>query len=158
MQRMKSARKSLTHYAISGVVVVILGTQTVVSIVGMGGAGWPMISYGMYTSLHYDGERLDHDYLVSAVLEDSSEIEINRDEIGMVFGPFQYNVFLPIKRNDRDALAPIVRDLCRRWNNRIVALRARDLGFAITRQGVIDGLPPVELGRVDVTCARRGPQ
>jgi len=143
----------LTHHAISGVIVVILGTQTVVTIGGLGEKGWPIITYGMYSTPHYEGERLDHGYVVSAVLEDSSEIDIDPDEIGMGFWLFHINVFAPIIRNARDVLTPTVRDFCRRWDNRIVALRARDLGVAITRQGVIEDLPPMELGRIDVTCA-----
>ena len=149
---MKLARQRLTHHAISGVIVVILGTQTFVSIVGLGGAGWPIIHYPMYSGPKYEGARLNHGSAVSAVLEDSSEIDIDPDEMHIGFWDFHYQISQPIIDNAQDVLTPAMRDLCRRWDNKIVALKARDLGVAITRQGVIE-LPPIELGKIDVTCA-----
>lgn len=154
---MNQVEQRFACWAVSGFIILILASQVFANVYGAYLKGWPIITYPMYSKPHYDGERLDHDYLVSAVLDDQTEVAIDRVEMGMNFWMFHSNVFLPIKLKKIDLLIAIVNDVCSRYDNRVIALTARDLGMAITRDGPVDGLPPIELGRVDVTCDGNGP-
>ena len=149
---MNLLKQSLAHWAVSGFIVVILGVQGLVTIFSAYLQTWPLISYHMYSRAHYDGERLDHDYNVSAVLDNLDEVKIDPDDVNMKFWIFHNNIFLALRRNRVEDLAPIINNICNRYDNRVIALTVRDLGIAITRDGPVEGLPPAEFGRIDVTC------
>jgi hypothetical protein len=153
--RTTSAKHRLSYYAISGVIALILGTQAIVTVVDTGGRGWPMITYPMYSQPRYDGDRLDHDYVVSAVLADTTHVKIDRYETGMSRWVFNNNIVAPIIRKESlDKLTAVIIKYCNRYDDKVIALKVRDLGLSITRHGLMEGLPSIELGSIEVTCDR----
>ena len=145
-------KQSLPYWAVSGFIVVILGLQAYATTFTAYLKSWPLISYPMYSSAHYDGERLDHAYDTYAVLDNLDEVKIAPDDVHMMFWAFHNKIFLTLRKQKVEELAPVINDLCEKYDDRVIALTVRDLGIAISRDGPVEGLPPAEFGRVNVTC------
>jgi hypothetical protein len=137
---------------VSGVIVVVLGTQFVAGLVDTGRWGWPIIAYPMYQTPHYENDRVLHDVSVYAELDGGTRSPIKREQLGMQFWVFDKNVVEPIRTNDRALLNPLVDRLCAESESRLRRLVYEDLGVAVTRAGPVFGLEPIKLGSLEVTC------
>jgi hypothetical protein len=91
---------------------------------------------------------------VYAILRDSQRVPLTRDQLGMDFWAFFYNVVAPIKNANYKSLRPFAGLMCARFEGEIVALEVRDLGVAISRNGPVFGLDPVVLATADIACQR----
>ena len=141
--------------AITAIIVIVLGTQAIAGLVDTGRWGWPILAYPMYEEAHYDGERILYDARTHIVLADGTRVELTRDELGMSFWIYWQNVVQPIY-NGGDLLkplAPLIAQVCRRFDGRVARLEIEDMGVAIRRDGPVFGLPPVILGSTDVECS-----
>jgi hypothetical protein len=87
--------------AVSVVVVAILGTQFALLFFEPRQRGWPMVTYPMYASARYDGDRFD-DFKAYAVLKDGTKVEVDPGELGMPYWIFHKNVLLPLLSKDGD--------------------------------------------------------
>lgn len=137
---------------ISIVIVFILVTQLIAGLVNTGKWGWPFLAYPMYSTAHYDGERVVYDVKVYGVLKDLSRIELKRSDLGMDFWVFRYNVVQPIRHGYLSALSPIIDLLCRQNRGDLIRLEYEDMGVAISRTGLVYGLEPVVVESFDVSC------
>jgi hypothetical protein len=144
--------EALTKILISAVIIVILATQAVAGFIDPGKWGWPMIAYPMYKKAHFEGERLNHDVNVYAQLSDGTRTEINRNDLGMDFWIFHYNVVGPIGQGRSEPLAPLVQRYCRESDNQLIKFQVEDKGVAIGRDGPIEGLPPQLVSEIAVAC------
>jgi hypothetical protein len=137
----------------SVVIFTVLAIQLVVGFVDTGRWGWPFIAYPMYKTAHYDGERLDHDRAVYAILRDSQRVQLTREQLGMDFWMFYYNVVVPIV-SARHRLRSFAGLMCARFEGALVALEVTDVGVAISRDGPVIGLDPVVLATASIACQR----
>jgi hypothetical protein len=134
------------------VIVVILGTQAVVGFLDTGKWGWPMLAYPMYKKAFFEGDRLNHDVNVYALLSDGTRTEIKRDDLGMSFWIFHYNVVGPIGQGRSEPLAPLVQRYCRESDNQLIKFQVEDKGVAISRDGPVEGLLPQLVSEMGVSC------
>jgi hypothetical protein len=141
-----------TKVLISAVIVVILGTQAVVGFLDTGKWGWPILAYPMYKKVFFEGDRLNHDVNVYALLSDGTRTEIKRDDLGMSFWIFWYNVVGPIGQGRGELLAPLVQQYCRESDNQLIKFQVEDKGVAISRDGPVEGLPPQLVSEMGVSC------
>jgi hypothetical protein len=81
--------------AVSAVIVVILGTQFGLLFIETRQYAWPMVTYPMYSTARYDGDRFD-DFKVYAALKDGTKVEVDPGELGMRYWIFQKNVLNPL--------------------------------------------------------------
>lgn len=137
---------------VSSFILIVLGLQTYASLTNTGSRGWPFIAYPMYRNAHHDGERIHHDFTLYAVLPGGERIEVQRDDLGLNFWLFYKHVFLPMRDGKREVLQPIANEYCRKHGRRIVGLVIEDKGVALSRDGMIEGLPPEVVASADVTC------
>jgi hypothetical protein len=150
---MTLSRDAIGRYVVSAIVVGILSIQAVAGFVETGRWGWPLLAYPMYKTAHYEGDRLDDDLAVYAVMADSSRVEVKRSDLNMVFFVFWYNVVQPIRYGQLDLLEPVVQRYCKQFDNQVIKLQAEDLGIAIGRDGPIEGLPPEIHFETEVSCS-----
>jgi hypothetical protein len=146
------SRAVLARYSVSAIIVVILATQAFAGFVNTGRWGWPMIAYPMYSTAHFEGERLNHDLTAHAVLADSTRVPMGRDDVDMAFWIYWYNVVQAIRQGDLTRLEPVLRRYCQEFDNQVVRFVVEDSGVAIGRDGPVEGLPPETIYETDVTC------
>lgn len=149
---MTRSRHAIGRFLVSALVVGILSIQAVAGFVETGRWGWPLLAYPMYKWPHYEGERLNHDLVTYAVLTDSSRVEVKRDDLGMDFWIYWYNVVQPIRHARLDLLKPVLQRYCGKFDGRVTKLQAEDLGIAIGRDGPVEGLPRQIRYELDVSC------
>jgi hypothetical protein len=137
---------------VSVIIFALLSVQAVAGFVDTGRWGWPLLAYPMYRTAHYEGERLRVDLIAYAVLADSTRVRLDRSDLNMNFWLYWYNVVTPIENARLDLLEPVLRRYCDESDNRVVKLQLEDLGYAIGRDGPIQGLPPKVMAEMDVTC------
>lgn len=137
---------------ISVVIVTVLSLQALVGFSYTGVQTWPFMAYPMYRGAHYDGERLRYDFTVYAELDDSSEVVITPEDLGLSWWAFRENVVHALYRNDRAVVQGLIDAHCERTGQRIVGLRMEDLGRAVSRDGLVEGLPPEVVASMSVTC------
>jgi hypothetical protein len=150
---MTQSRDALGKPLISAIIVVILATQTVVGLVDTGKWGWPMLAYPMYKKAYFEGDRLNHDVSVYALLSDGTRTEIKRSDLDMSFWIFWYNVATPIALHRADLLEPVVQLYCQEFSNQVTKLQVEDKGVAIGRDGPVEGLPPQVMSEIEVSCS-----
>lgn len=138
---------------ISVVIVAVLSLQALVGFSYGGVQAWPFMAYPMYRGAHYDGERLRYDFTVYAELDDASEVVIAPEDLGLSWWAFRENVVHALYRDDRAVVQGLIDAHCRRTGQRIVGLRMEDLGFAVSRDGLVKGLPPEVVASMPVRCA-----
>jgi len=146
------SKNATAKFFVSAVVVVILSTQAVAGFVNTGKWGWPILPYPMYHSAHFEGDRLDHEFSVFAILSDGRRVPIKQSDMNMNFHLFRFNVVQPIEAADVDALGPVIDKYCELHDDQVVKLQVEDQGVAIGRDGPVEGLPPEILGMLDVSC------
>lgn len=150
------SRNRFWRMFVSTVVLIVLPTQLIASLIDTGRWGWPFITYPMYANAHYEGERLKYDVRAFAVLEDSSRIEIKREQLNMrqrwQFYLFQKHVWFPIRDGDKELLEPLIRKYCDLSNGKLVRLELEDLGIAVTKEGPVSGLKPNVFSPLNVSC------
>lgn len=130
------------------VIVTILGVQFV------GGFGfrraefWPFLTYPMYASPRYDGDRFD-EYQLFAETEDGERIALNAREFGYSYWLFRENAHAEVLRGR--VPHAVLAEACARHGGGIRDLVLEDMGYFITRDGPVTGTPE-ELRRVSVSC------
>jgi hypothetical protein len=108
---------------------------------------WPFLDYPMYAPPRYEGESIDQ-YFVFGTLEDSSEVPIRPDDLGLDFWLFSgitqgIGVVPALLRHDTKRIQDYI-DLYRsRHNKRLVALRLENHPLILLRGGVKPGTPQV---------------
>jgi hypothetical protein len=65
--------------AVSGVIVAVLTLQSFAGFVDTGRWGWPFVAYPMYSEAHFENERVQYDWMVYAILADSTEVIVKPD-------------------------------------------------------------------------------
>jgi hypothetical protein len=136
----------------SVVIVVVLSLQALVGFSYTGVQAWPFMAYPMYRGAHYADERLRHDFTVYAELDDASEVVLTPEDLGLSWWTFRENVVHALYRDDRAVVQGLIDDHCRRTGQRIVGLRMEDLGYAVSRDGLVEGLPPEVIATMPVRC------
>jgi hypothetical protein len=138
--------------AVSAVIVVILGLQTFASFRDPAQWGWPFLAYPMYRGAHYEGERLRHDFTTYAIVDDSSRMVVTPQDLGMTWWWFRANVVDIMLRQDQAALKAIAKQICETSGRSVQALELEDMGVAVGRNGLQDGLSPEVVSTVKVSC------
>ena len=136
--------------AISGLIIAILGLQTVAGFVNTGRWGWPFIAYPMYKTAHFEGERLLHEYKVFATHANSSEDLISAGDVP--FWIFKFKMVDGLTNGDRASVQPLVAAYCERTGKEVIAVRVEDTGLELTRNGIVRGLPPKTLAKMQIGC------
>jgi hypothetical protein len=136
--------------AISCLIIGILGLQTFASFVNPGRWGWPFIAYPMYKAAHHGGERILYDHKVFARHADSSEALMSAGNIP--FWIFKHKMVDGLMTGDRASVQPLVTTHCTRTGKRVVSVRVEDMGVALSRNGVVRGLPPRTLATMSIAC------
>jgi hypothetical protein len=160
---------------VSLVIVTILGLQAFASVFNPSVLGFPFVAYPMYRAMHYEGDRVLYNTVVYAVDENGDQVRLRPEHVGMSWWLFQRHVVNPMLaiggwQGDRRTTKPVPQQLidnrvlsvrkavdayCERTGRRLVRLRMEDLGVAVGRQGMVDGLPPIELASVPITCSEK---
>ena len=160
---------------VSLAIVTILGLQVFAGFFNPSVLGFPFVAYPMYRAAHYDGDRILYDTVVYAVDENGQEAQLRPEDAGLSWWLFRRYVVNPMLRiggweRDRPTAASApqhaidewmtsvrmaVDAYCQRTGRRVVRLRMEDLGIAVGREGMVDGLPPRELSSVDITCPEK---
>jgi hypothetical protein len=160
---------------ISLIIVTILSLQAFASFFNPSVLGFPFVAYPMYRIAHYEGDRILYDTTVYAVNKDGQEVQFKPEDAGMSWWLFRRHVVNPLlaiaqwvkhgpaaeraSQNVVDehmsAVQKAVDAYCERTGRSVVRLRMEDLGVAVGREGMVDGLPPVELASVEIACPKR---
>jgi hypothetical protein len=138
---------------ISAIVVVILSTQLIAGFGITGRWGWPLLNYPMYNTARFEGDRLNHEYEVYAVLSDTTRTKVVPADVGMDhFHIFRANVVMSIRDKRLHLLAPVLRHYCEKHDDRVTKLQVEDVGVAIGRDGPVEGLPTQVFWETAVSC------
>jgi hypothetical protein len=137
---------------ISVAILMVLALQAFAGFIDTGRWGWPFLAYPMYKTAHHDGERILHDFTLYAKTADGDRIEVTRDDLGLGFWHFEKFIFAAIRQGDLEKPQIIANEYCKRHNRRIVGLVLEDKGIAISRSGMVTGLPPQVLAAMNVRC------
>jgi hypothetical protein len=133
---------------VSLVVVIILGAQLVVGLTFHGSSYWPIVSYPMYARAHYDGDRLK-EFRLFAETGSGERIALDAEDFGYSFWIFRKNVHLAVLKGQTPG--PLLAAACAREGGGISELVLEDLGYFITRDGLVHGTPEV-VRRIPVDC------
>lgn len=162
--------EQLRMAVVSVIIVTILGLQAFASFFNPSVLGFPFVAYPMYKAAHHEGDRILYDTVVYAVDEEGQEVLLTPEDAGMSWWLFRRYVVNPLlevagRAGERPpqhvvdrhmtAVQTAVDAYCERAGRRIVRLRMEDLGVAVGRAGMVNGLPPMELASVEITCRER---
>ncbi len=142
----------IKSFAISCLIVTILGVQAYIGFTRIRGTTWPFVSYPMYAWAKQEGERLE-DYSVTAVFADGTELPDYERVIDTPFWILRENFVLPIARQelDADAAREAARVFCGQTAESPVRLELIDTGVSVGRHGAVYGEPQT-VGTVDLAC------
>jgi hypothetical protein len=167
---MRIVTDNTARVLVSSVVVTVLALQSFAGFVDTGRWGWPFVAYPMYNEAHFENERVQYDWVVYAVLEDSSEVIVTPDDLDITWWLFEKNVVSGLLRLDQPRRTVILNDLASAMRNEaellqymvnrfcdktklpVVGLRLTDMGVAVTRAGMVTGLPRETLASADLVC------
>lgn len=150
---MTDMQEKLATSFVSLVLVVVLGSQAVASLFDTGRRGWPIVTYPMYKTAHHEGEPVLYDARTYAVLSDGRRIRLTRDDLGMSFWVYWYNVVLPIQDRRTAALRPLIERYCEAHAGEVVRLELEDMGLVIGHDGPTEVAPRV-FANTPVRCSR----
>jgi hypothetical protein len=143
--------RRITSGAVSALIISTLGFQLAIGFGDLGSYAWPLISYDMYATPRFDGDRIEH-YTVAAVLADETRVPVGRRDVGLNVFEYRNHVVGPVRRGDVEALAPVIAAFCNGTGGSLVRLEVLDSGVAISRTGPVLGLEPALVAGIDVGC------
>jgi hypothetical protein len=135
------------------IIITILGLQVFAGFRDPAQWGWPFVAYPMYRGAHYEGERLRHDFTVYARLADGTKARVTPEDLGMHFWLFRANVVDSLYRQRLDLLQPVADLICGRTGQPVLGLELEDLGMAVSREGLVEGLPPEVVTTANLSCS-----
>lgn len=106
----------------------------------------------MYKWAHYEGERLEHDLTAYLVMDDSTELLITASDLNLSFWLFEKRLWNLIRSRDPEGLRPFARQVCEKFDKRVIAVRLEDKGVAVGRSGMVENLPHEVVGSMDIEC------
>lgn len=124
---------------VSTVIVVVLTTQVVVSLVLFPFVNhlrktWPFLDFPMYSTAHYDGDRISR-RSVLGIRPDGSEVEISGSDFGI--GAWDFRQFTnALERNNHEIVLSFVHSYESTRNELLSEIRFVDRGQIFRRTGV----------------------
>lgn len=104
---------------------------------------WPFLDYPMYSSPHYAGDTISQP-LVFGILEDSSEVPILPEDLGLDYWQFMRGLVEDGLLRDRRERIKIYAELYRsRHNKKLTGLRLKNHPFVLSREGAYRVSPRV---------------
>lgn len=105
---------------------------------------WPFIDYAVYIIPHYEGEMLDQP-LVVGVLEDSTEVQIPPEDLGLSFTRWGYRDGLvsALQEATNEDIKRYIKYYQRRQSKKLIALRLENQPLVLSKTGL-------QLGKVEV--------
>ena len=100
--------------------------------------GYPFLNYPMYNLVHYEGDEVIR-YLVFGVLEDSSELEVHPEDLGLNIWLFNGSFITSILANDIEIADFYAEEYQVRNNVRLTHLRLENHPVILTRDGPTQG-------------------
>jgi hypothetical protein len=104
---------------------------------------WPFLDYPMYCLPHHKGDALDR-YFVFGTLEDSTEVPIFPEDLGLHFWQFygqsqQIGVVVALLRENNKLIKTYVELYQSRHNKRLLGLRLENHPLILSREGANPG-------------------
>ena len=104
---------------------------------------WPFLDYPMYSIPHHDGDALDR-YFVFGTLEDSAEVPIFPEDLGLHFWQFygqsqQRSVVAALLHENSSLIKTYVELYQSRHNKRLLGLRLENHPLILSREAVNPG-------------------
>jgi hypothetical protein len=117
----------------------------------------PFLSYPMYSKAHFEGERLDVNHRVYAVLKSGERRYIDPDEdLNVDFWRYERRFVTPLIKGRSDEVAPFVDAVVARYPD-VTALEVDNYPMIITRAGPKPA-PSQTIVRREVAAADRSPR
>jgi hypothetical protein len=141
-------------------IITLLSLQTVATFGGIYSFIWPFVNYPMYKQAHYEGESVHIRYMVFGILEDSTEVPILPEDLGLNFWKFDGihgEGFVPaIRSGDEKRLNSYVQEYQKRKGKKLAGLRLEDQPFILSPKGAKPArLQTLQIIRLDSPVRKR---
>lgn len=108
----------------------------------------------MYKTPHYKGETVD-EYLVVGILENSEEVPIRPEEMGLHFWLYRDGFVPALWRGDRARIKEYVRLYESRQHKKLIGLRLEVHPMMLSAEGVRPA-PPQVMKKLELQFTKRG--
>lgn len=99
---------------------------------------WPFLDYPMYSAPWYEGDPIPQRVMVG-VLEDSSRVVIEPEDLDVTFWQFETVLFRAILREDRARAAAYAEIYHERYGGRLIGFQVENHPWLITDDGLKEG-------------------
>lgn len=103
-------------------------------------SSWPFLDYPMYKIPYYEGSQVPL-YRVVGILPDSTEVTIQRNDLGFTFTDFNKKVVYPFLDEDTQMIEVWVRIYESKYKKELVGLRLEYQPLILSKSGASDGEP-----------------
>ena len=121
-------------------ILTLIVLQAVATFGGIHSFLWPFTNYPMYKRAHFEGESVHIRYLVFGILEDSTEVSILPEDLGLNFWKFEgikgKGFVRAIRFGDEEGLDIYVQEYEKRGGKKLAGLRVEDQSFILSPKGV----------------------
>jgi len=141
MLRMKGNNKDRNpmYCLISLVILGFLGLHLAAGFSGnwrFGSYYWPFLSYPLYHTPHYEGERIKTRTPIIGTWEDGTAVPITRQDLGLNHFRFEWGFVGAVHSEDREKLKVYWDMYRKRKGKRLAALRLENFPMIVTREGM----------------------
>ena len=103
---------------------------------------WPFLTYPMYKRPYYEGDKVV-EYFIYGILEDSSEVAINPENLDVNYWMFLWDFVPALQHDDQEKIQEYVAAYHQKYNRKLIGLRLESHPWIISPEGVKPGEPRV---------------
>lgn len=128
-------RAKLAYPFFSIVIAMIIGLQSIAIFGRVTSFFWPFVNYPMYHDAHFEGEPIKIRHYVIAILDNSGELEIRPEDLGISFWKYHMDLSNAIKDENFTRINPYIQQFEIKTGKHVIGLRLEEHPLTLTREG-----------------------